>query len=828
MVRWLGDLGSADVAAFGAKAVNLGEMMRLGFEVPSGFALPVAAYRRLAEALPYSKASFEDVTDEIAAWLRATALPDAVAKGLDAALTELAGVHGTPPRFAVRSSAVCEDGTRSSMAGVFDSFVNVETKNVPRAVKECYCSLYSDRAVDAYVENGVEDQAMGVIVQRFLPGGPSGVLFTADPVTGNREVMKLTVVSGWCSDAVSGSGPKALLSIDSRDGSILDSRVPPRGVAPTPRLVAALFRAGTRLQDHFDCPVDIEWTEYRGALVLLQVRPVTGIPTRGFTVRWENSDLSQYRWEWPAGPMRPLVADMLVRETLAANRGAVESGLDFFNTAVCEQDGYVYFRQIATPDRECRRGAHLDRVRALEGEGKNIFTDEYLPRILTLRESMAPAFALTPESDPSDLLYWFDAALAHLDDVMGLHWLVVDGALSEEALQDIKREFGLSTTDAYDLVFLPTKLTQKRWMAIDMAAHVGDEPHLRRLFADHPSDRVVYRRLGRTQGGRDLLSRMAEFQSVFGHTRIAEFLEYRTYAEFPEAIIGDIRAALDEDSQVLRANLQDVEERKRAIRARLMGAATPGDTERLDARLAYLERSFTVRDDHSYYIDLAASGPLRHVILRIADMLASTGALSRSSDIEFLRLAEIRETVLDAARGGAPAERIPVVEKRRRVYEEQRRIAAPDVIGANDASVPDRDVGRAVDAGEADAQRKAPSGGKAGPNQTEGTATGEVARGYSGLARRVRGTVVTARNLAAAPREGRILVLSDVREMEVSRFASAIVGIIVENGSPLDHIGIWARERGIPTIFSAAGACAALADGDVVELDGIAEVVRRV
>src|SRR4051812_39606291 len=137
-VRPLAELRRADAGEFGGKSANLGELLAAGIPVPPGFAISASTYR-------------EGFTD-----------------ALRAELAERYGALGEPP-VAVRSSALGEDGEDASYAGQQESFLWV--RGVDRlydAVRDCWASLHTERAVAYRANLGVTDAAMGVTVQAMV------------------------------------------------------------------------------------------------------------------------------------------------------------------------------------------------------------------------------------------------------------------------------------------------------------------------------------------------------------------------------------------------------------------------------------------------------------------------------------------------------------------------------------------------------------------------------------------------------------------------------------------------------------------------------------
>ncbi|HEX5813279.1 MAG TPA: PEP/pyruvate-binding domain-containing protein, partial [Pseudonocardia sp.] len=198
LVLDLGELRAADLPSVGGKAANLGELISAGLPVPGGFCVTTAAYARAASGV--------DTADPVRAreLLRSAPLPDDVAAAVVAAYHRLCaeddgagpdpaaarGGDGEPAvPVAVRSSATAEDLPTASFAGQQDTYLNVVgVEALLDAVRRCWASLWTDRAVAYRADIGIDDAEvlLAVVVQRMIAAQVAGVLFTADPVSGRR------------------------------------------------------------------------------------------------------------------------------------------------------------------------------------------------------------------------------------------------------------------------------------------------------------------------------------------------------------------------------------------------------------------------------------------------------------------------------------------------------------------------------------------------------------------------------------------------------------------------------------------------------------------
>ena len=239
----LGEIDGDALAVVGGKAANLGEMIRAGFPVPTGFCVTTAAYDLVAgdagldptlTALSETGSDDAERLAELAAKARtvlsAAPVPDALARAIAEAYAELG--DGAP--VAVRSSATAEDLPHASFAGQQDTFLNVVgVEALLEAVRRCWSSLWTDRAVSYRATNGIDPKSvrLAVVVQRMVDARVAGVLFTANPITGKRREAVIDASSGLGEAVVTGIVNPARFLAKAATGEIVGRRLGDKPVA---------------------------------------------------------------------------------------------------------------------------------------------------------------------------------------------------------------------------------------------------------------------------------------------------------------------------------------------------------------------------------------------------------------------------------------------------------------------------------------------------------------------------------------------------------------------------------------------------------------------
>jgi pyruvate,water dikinase len=309
-IAWFDQLGREDGPRAGGKGANLGELTRAGLPVPPGFVILAGAYLEAMDAAGV-RAELRDLAtagDEPGA--RHAAAERAIALVQGAGVPEVLGADiaaayarlGRDVRVAVRSSATAEDTAGTSFAGMNQTFTNVEGEaELLDRLRDCWASLYGPRVVvyRATQAAGVEP-AIAVVVQRMVNSERSGVMFSADPATGDTSRVVIEAAFGLGEVVVGGQVVPDTYLLD-KDGPNLrevrigqqshqivrgtdghDLRVELTGADALRRVLSdgeavELARLALRVEDHYGSPQDMEWAIENSQTYLVQSRPITAM-----------------------------------------------------------------------------------------------------------------------------------------------------------------------------------------------------------------------------------------------------------------------------------------------------------------------------------------------------------------------------------------------------------------------------------------------------------------------------------------------------------------------------------------------------------------------
>ena len=224
LVAPLDAFGRGDVVRAGGKGANLGELIRAGYRVPAGFVVTTDAYAAVLEgsgltsriSARLQEGAPDDTGVSAGSAIRAEFADVEVPGDVRAAITDAYAALGRGP-VAVRSSATAEDLPGAAFAGQHDTYLNIVGEaEVLAAVRRCWASLWTDRAIAYRRQRGIDapDMRIAVIVQDMVDADTAGVLFTANPLTGDASEMVINASYGLGCAVVDGRVSPDSLRID--------------------------------------------------------------------------------------------------------------------------------------------------------------------------------------------------------------------------------------------------------------------------------------------------------------------------------------------------------------------------------------------------------------------------------------------------------------------------------------------------------------------------------------------------------------------------------------------------------------------------------------
>ncbi|EWS82775.1 PEP/pyruvate-binding domain-containing protein [Brachybacterium phenoliresistens] len=796
----LSALGAGDLDRAGGKAANLGELLRAGLPVPPGAVITTDAYVAAAH-----RAGLDALLADPAAPPSALrrALEDApIAADLDreirSAYQGLRGPGEDEARVAVRSSATAEDLPGAAFAGQQDTVLDVRgEEEVLAAVRRCWASLWTDRAVSYRRERGIDphEVRIAVILQRMVPARWAGVAFTADPVTGARDRLVIDAVPGLGEAVVSGAVTAEHLVVGPA-GRVLSrtpGRDPATGAVPAAlphEVLTALLPLARRIDEHFGRPQDIEWAADGSGVQITQARPMTALPPPSVPLspaqRLQCSVLLEFL------PVRPYPLDVTTQ--IAHGPARMMQGIarfygveGLFAGFLREEDGVAVqllpararptARLLATPAKLAARIRRFDPA----VWARDPRQQEFLAEIAALEDLDLAAL------DWQSLLAVPPRAFATLETCRDLRIDYLPGSAAAVArLALLALLLGEHALIADLLGGARTRTADADRALEELADAVRADPALtERMIAARSPEELV--RLAADRGHPLLQDGLARFLEEFGRreTTSSMLVSTPTLDECPEIVLGMVRANLARPRDATpRAS------RSRAARSRLLahpGLRGPRAADRADRWIRAAQAGVAFREDSHFHFT-AALPTLRRALRESGRRLAAAGVLEDPEDVLHLRWEEI---------SAIPApESLPEARCRELRRAVRRRAARR----AELEGVPMLDAARVFPS------RGGPGALATGMPSGAGIATGP--------ARIIRGPEDFARL-----QDGDVLVCPFTNPAWTPLFLRA-AAVVVDAGSPGSHAAIVAREQGIPSVTATGTGTRLIEDGALVTVDG--------
>ncbi|MFD9590154.1 rifamycin-inactivating phosphotransferase [Streptomyces sp. NPDC059980] len=848
----LQEVDETQVAVVGGKGAQLGELSRIeGIRVPAGFCVTTEAFRRIVaetsslddqlDRLSRSAPDDREGIRALSARIRRTIEEVAVPEELVAAISRALGRHGEQAAYAVRSSATAEDLPTASFAGQQDTYLNVMgVTAVLQHVSRCWASLFTERAVAYRQRNGIDHRTvhMAVVVQRMVFPHAAGVLFTADPVTGNRKVASVDAGFGLGEALVSGLVNPDVFKV--RDGEIVSKVIaakqravhalPAGGTrevavdaqrqeqpALTDAQAVRLAEVGRRIEAHFGRPQDIEWCLVDDGFQIVQSRPITTLFPVPVSDDQENhvyvsvghqqmmtdamKPLGLSMWQLTAmAPMHAaggrLFVDVARRLASPASRAGL---LDLMGKGdplvrdaletVLAQDGFVPSPPDAGPGGLPGRGA-----------ADPIETD---PAVVTelIERSRTSIAALEHDIRSKTGPALFDFLLEAFEE----HKRVLSDPLSIQAimagmeatwwLNDQLREW-LGEKNAADTLTLsaPDNITSEMGLALlDVADVIRPHPDVV-AFLEGVQDEGFLDELAKLTGGAEARDAIEAYLDRYGMRCVGEIdITRPRWRERPSTLVpvildnvrlfepGAAERRFEQGRRKAREKEQDVLARLRALPD---GDRKADETKRMIDRV----RTFIGYREYPKYGIIARYFVYKTALMEEAHRLVQAGVLPEPEDSFYLTFQEFHAV----ARSHQVDQRL--VQRRKDAFRSYERLTPPRVLTSD---------GEAVTG--AYRRDDVPPGALTGLPVSAGTVEG-------------RARVIL--DMAEADLEAGDILVTTFTDPSWSPLFVGIAGLVTEVGGQMTHGAVIAREYGLPAVVGVDRATRLIEDGRRIRVHG--------
>ena len=860
------EIDETQVTVVGGKGAHLGELSRIeGIRVPAGFCVTVDAFRRimaeppslderlerLSRLTPDDREAIRTLSAEIRQTVEETAIPDEVA----AAITSSLAQFGEQVAYAVRSSATAEDLPTASFAGQQDTYLNVVgSAAILQHVSRCWASLFTERAVMYRLRNGVDQRkvSMAVVVQRMVFPQASGILFTADPVTGDRKVASVEASFGLGEALVSGLVNADVYTV--RDGEVVTKAVarkklamyaapmggtqtqaiePERREQPalTDAQVTRLAQLGRRIEAHFGRPQDIEWCLDDDGFQIVQSRPITTLfPIPEVGDNENHVYVSVGHQQMMTEAMKPL-------------------GLSFWQMTtpvpMAEAGGRLFVdvtQRLASPTSRAGLLALMGRGDPLIGDALRTILErgDFIPSLPDEQPGVAPVGSAPAsiETDPAivaELIQHSEDSIATLKrdirtkagsalldfirtDIAELRRILFDPRSHQVFMSAMEASWWLNDQlwtwlgekNVADTLTqsVPNNITSEMGLALlDVADAIRPHPDVV-AFLQHVEDEKFLdedflEELPRLAGGREARDAILAWLDKYGIRCVGEIdITRPRWSEQPATLIPMILSNIKNfepgaAGQRFAQGLKAAREKEQDVLERL-GALPDGEQKAEEVkRMIDRVRTFIGYREYPKYGMINRYFIYKQALLEEAGRLAQAHALREKEDIFYLTFEELREVV----RTNQVDEQL--IRQRQEAFTFYQSLTPPRVLTSDGERV-------------------------AGSYRRDDLPAGALV-GLPVSAGIVEGRARVILDMAEADLEpGDILVTTNTDPSWTPLFV-AITGLVTEVGGLMTHGAVIAREYGVAAVVGVEHATRLIRDGQRIRVhgtDGYVEILQ--
>jgi pyruvate,water dikinase len=887
----LGEVTKNDLKVVGGKAANLGELVNR-FTVPKGYVITTPAYKHFLEynqlsdlirkslsAIDYADyPSIEKHAKSIQEYILKGKLPPQVADEIKMKYNRL-GFQDV----AVRSSATAEDLQAASFAGQYESFLNVKnTEQLLQSVRQCYASLWSSRAISYRHQNKIRQDKveLAVIVQEMVSARSAGVLFTRNPISPEQNQMLIesnfglgeSIMAGRCTPdqfIVRKSGRRR-----EENFSIVDKRIGKKGLAVkekkvrgnggteyvelseeenaaaslTNQQILELSRVGSRIENHFGSPQDIEWAiDQSNKVHVLQARPITSLRKTApeDDVLWSRGYADDY-WNDPVTPLYfELLGDPLTKvvnmelNSIMGYKRMDDQLLKLYNA-------HVYFNL-----KVLRRKVENEIPGMVRNEDVlNYFPEGYgyygkrtvkkLPfhifgyLIANLRVMFndpdgsmgrtAKAYSKWTTEVFSPYCHKYDEQLRRLaessnmkglqkladgiDEQMVAHYRLVRYGIPVHnigmnliAQWILKRFLGEQASKEYYPILisgLEHKLTETNDSIYHLASTIHESAELRRTILEEKSENL-YNHLSRSSNpaAKGFFAEFNRFLDEFGDRGFTREAYYPRWRESPHYVFDVLKSLVKDGKMDLTKSKEEGartrERTERIVESKLRRQHLGFVKWFIFTKILGAARTYIIfRENQRFNLDRWITR-IRGAYVEMGRILAKKGILNSREDIFFLQKNEIKNLVNNEYGGNDIRRLRTLVNERRENFLKHENTIPPKFLhgGAefNDTLRFTKD-----------------SAAFQGIPASQGVITAPV-------------RVIDRIDYMSTVKKGEILVVPRT-DPGWSPVFSKIGGLVTETGGILSHGAVISREYGIPAVTNVPNACKMLRTGQVITING--------
>jgi pyruvate,water dikinase len=844
------------LATVGGKGANLGELMKVGgILVPEGFCITTEAFKKIIEEnssiqellaqssllTEGNRAKISALSDEIRRDVEAVAIPPDIQEEIICFLSRF----DEKDAFAVRSSATAEDLPTASFAGQQDTYLNIiGQESILKHISKCWASLFTERAILYRLQHDFDHRnvELSVIVQKMVFPEVSGILFTADPVTGNRKVLSIEAGFGLGEALVSGLVNADVYKV--RSGQIIDKNIGVKklevravreGNTKTEPIALArqtiqalpdeqilqLAQIARKIEQHFGYPQDVEWCSVDGVFYIVQSRPITTLfPVPEVDDQENHVYLSVGHHQMMTDAMKPL--GLSVRQLTSVAPMATAGGRMFVDVTarlaspssqktlletarqydeltedalkiVLERGDFVKM----LPDESA---AESRRVVSTSGVRKQLENDPAIAAGLIAR-SQASIKALKQNIQTK----WGAEALDFiLEDLQQLTKSLFDpqnmtaimGAMDAAFWINDKMKEWLGETNVADVLSqsVSNNITSEMGLALlDVADVVRPYPEVIE-YLQYVQDDDFWEGLTKVTGGTEVHDAISAYLDRYGMRCAGEIDITRTrWSENPAILVPLILSHIKNyEPHASRRKFEEGRQgalRKEQELLSRLSQLPDGEQKAEETRqMISLIRNFAGYREYPKYDIVSRYWVYKQALLKEAEALVQANVIHDQEDIYYLTFEELHEVVRSHTLD------YQIINKRKVDYQVYKKLTPPRVITSDGEIL---------------------HGAYKRENLPAGVIVGLPVS--SGI---IEGRARVIFKMEDADLEENDILVTPFTDPSWTPLFLSIKGLVTEVGGMMTHGAVIAREYGLPAVVSVEDATARIKDGQRIRLNG--------
>ncbi len=737
--------------------------------------------------------------------------------------------------MAVRSSATAEDLPDASFAGQQETYLNIQGENeVLDAVKRCWVSLWTARAIAYRVKNGIKQEivALAVVVQKLAFSDASGVMFTLNPINGRRSEMIVNAAWGLGESVVSSLVTPDTIVVDKNAERIVSYEAANKEIMtvrtsdgteeiPTPEQlrkkhaltrnqVMRLTQLGKKIEKYYEMPMDVEWALEKDKLYIVQARPITVLPPEWTLpekdVIYTKGSLAEHL----PNPVTPLFATLGLE---IVNRASALLWIDMFgksakkllpeNGAYTIINGYVYLSANSKP--------FLIAVKSLSPRSLRRALTNSVARWETARKEFEDVIKQWEEK-PMHMLnahqimegiqtVFYGACIYFTRIQLTLPAASISETLFTKFFQGAARRAGITDTSVLLLGFDTIALQSEKnlW---DLSEWAKQNNTLGFYLKSNPATKIAEDFKSSILPAEvsqevwiEWKSRINAYFKEFGCTAYEFDFAYATPQEILTPTFESIKAFLEEKGENPYSRQIAFEKRRKQAENEIL-QQIGGHRKKLFLKLLHWAQNTAPMRENAIYLMGMGHPLIRRMLQEISERLLTGGAISHLDDIYWLTKTEL-ETLITQLDKNIPlfnlSEAIPA---RQAEHDTFRGYVSP-------SQLPEKNK-------------------KAVSHATQIQKDGKIVLTGIGTS---AGVVTAPACVLNSPADfekfqpGSILIAVTTTPAWTQLFASASA-IVTDIGGPLSHSSIVAREYGIPAVMATHTATRSIKNGQMITVDG--------